>query len=62
MFMYQDMVIEALVSVAIMVSAFILVYIVTAIIGEWRSQRRARSARRRRPVARQAWNHAGTAR
>jgi hypothetical protein len=62
MFVLQDMAIDAIVSVAIMVSAFILVYILTAILGEWRSQRRARSARRRRPVARHAWDHAGTSR
>ena len=54
MFMLEDMAIDAIVVVAIMVSAFIFVYILTAIIGEWRSQLRTRSDQRRRRALRQA--------
>jgi len=62
MFMLQDMAIDAIVVVAIMISAFLFTYIVTAIIGEWRSQRRARSDQRQRRAPRQAWGHASTTR
>ncbi|MCX6363300.1 MAG: hypothetical protein NTW58_03860 [Actinobacteria bacterium] len=62
MFMLQDMVIDALVIAAIMVCAFIFVYILKAIVGEWRSHRRACSTQRRSLAARQAWDHAGTPR
>jgi peptidoglycan/LPS O-acetylase OafA/YrhL len=62
MFLLQDMVIDALVIVAIMISALIFAYVLTAIIGEWRSQRRARNGERRQRAARQAWDRARSAR
>jgi hypothetical protein len=50
-FMPADMAIDAIVIVAIMISAFIFANILTAINGDWRSQRRARSAQRQRLAA-----------
>ena len=60
--MLQDMAIDVIVIVAIIIGAFIFGYIFTSILGEWRSQRRSRSDRGRRHAARQAWDHAGSAR
>ena len=62
MFMIEDVAIDAIVVVAIMTSAFIFAYILTAIMGQWRSQRRARSDQRQRRAARHAWDRASSAR
>lgn len=46
--MLEEMAIEAVLIVVIMIGAFIFAYILTAVIGEWRADRRARSAQRQR--------------
>jgi hypothetical protein len=61
MFVPGVMAIDVIVIVAIMISAFIFAYILTAIIGEWRSKRRARSAQRQTPHHR-VWDRASSSR
>ena len=46
MFILQDMAVETVVAVAVLASLFILVLIASAILGESRAERRARSAER----------------
>jgi len=52
MFLFEDMAIEALMIVAIVAIAFIFAYLLTAVIGDWRADRRARGSRRRSRRAR----------
>jgi peptidoglycan/LPS O-acetylase OafA/YrhL len=61
-FLFENMAIEAFMIIAIVAIAFIFAYILTAIVGEWHSARRARSSRRRRRAPRQAWDRARMAR
>jgi len=51
-FRLEDMAIDTIVVVAIMISAFILAHILTAIIGGWRQHRRAAIDQRQRPAQR----------
>jgi hypothetical protein len=51
-FLFEDMAIEALMIVAIVAIAFIFAYMLTAIIGDWQADRRARSSRHRSRRAR----------
>ena len=62
MFMFEDMAIDALAIVAIMLIVFIFGYVLTAIVGEWRSEWRAGSARRRRRARIRAVHSSSTGR